>query len=152
MDEIQKCREKNTALEKELNKATVQLQGLTRALEIEAALEKVRGRTINMRNSGELSETSALLFQQLKALGINALRSGVGIFDDENTAMELWLTTVSDSQEVIKILYYFSLYIHPVFENIIPARRQNKPYAVTMLKGKEVRDYYQTMSTYLPRT
>jgi signal transduction histidine kinase len=152
MDEIQKCREQNAALEKELNNANMELQRLKRALEIEAALEKVRARTINMRNSAELSETSAVLFQELKALGINAIRAGVGIFDDANTAMELWLTTVSNSQEVIKILYYFSLYIHPVFENIIPARKQNKPYAVTRLKGDEVREYYQTMSTYLPET
>jgi signal transduction histidine kinase len=152
MDEIQKCREQNAALEKELNNANAELQRLKRALEIEAALEKVRARTINMRNSAELSETSAVLFQELKALGINAIRAGVGIFDDANTAMELWLTTVSNSHEVIKILYYFSLYIHPVFENIIPARKQNKPYAVTRLKGDEVRKYYQTMSTYLPET
>ena len=151
MDEIQKIREKNAALENELNKANVELQRLTRALEIEAALEKVRARIINMRNSAELSETSAVLFQQLKALGINPIRTGVGIFDDANTAMELWLTTVSESQEVAKILYYFSLYIHPVFENIIPARQQNKPYAVTRLRGNEVKEYYQTMSTYLPQ-
>src|SRR5688572_15277704 len=152
MDEIQKCRERNAALETELNKATLELQRVTRALEIETALEKVRARTINMRNSSELSETSAVLFHQLKELGINPIRAGVGIFDDANTAMELWLTTVSHSQEVIKILYYFSLYIHPVFENIIPARQENKPYAITRLKGNEVRDYYQTMSTYLPQT
>jgi hypothetical protein len=152
MDEIQKSRERNAALNNDLNKAIVELQRLTRAVEIEAALEKVRIRTINMRNSTELSETSAVLFQQLKELGINPIRAGVGIFDDANNAMELWLTTVSDSQEVIKILYYFSLHIHPVFANIIPARQQNKPYAVTRLKSNEVRHYYQTMSTYLPQS
>ena len=152
MDEIQKCREKNTALEQELDKLNGELKRLVRALEIVGALEKVRARILNMRNSSELSETSAVLFQQLKELGINAIRAGVGIFDDANTAMELWLTTGTDSQEVIKILYYFSLHIHPVFENIIPARQKNKPYAVTGLKGQEVKGYYQTMSTYLPQT
>src|SRR5678815_5022189 len=63
--------------------------------------------------------------------------------------MELWLTSYADSGEMMRILYYFNLHIHPVFENIIPARQQNEPYALTILSGNEVRYYYQTMSTYL---
>ena len=49
----------------------------------------------------------------------------------------------------MRILDYYSLHVHPVFENIIPAREHKKPYALTILKGDEVRYYYQTMSTYL---
>jgi len=136
-------------LKEKIKNATHELRLKDRALEIESALEKVRARTIGMRQSTELAETSAILFQQLRALRINPIRTGVGIFDDANEAMELWLTTVSDSQEVIKILDYFSLHIHPVFENIIPARQQKNPYSVTVLRGNEVRDYYRSMSTYL---
>jgi signal transduction histidine kinase len=142
VDELQGLRERIANLEKEL-------QAKDRLLQIETALEKVSARTIAMRNSSELSDTSAVLFGELKALGINAIRTAVGIFDDANDAMELWLTTVSDSNEVIKLLDYVNLHIHPVFENIIPARREKKPYAVTVLTGHEVRQYYQTMSTYL---
>lgn len=120
-----------------------------RALEIEAALEKVRARAISMRGTSELSETSTVLFQQLKELNIQAMRTGVGIFDDPNEAMELWVTTGSNNQQVMQVLDYFSLHIHPVFANIIPARRASKPYVVTILKGDEVKEYYQTMSTYL---
>ena len=140
---------KKTSLEDQLEELTRELQRKNRALEIEGALEKVRARTISMRSSAELSETSAVLFQQLKELNIGAIRAGVGIFDDANEAMELWVTTGSDNAEVMQVLDYFSLHIHPVFSNIIPARQQNKPYVVTMLKGDEVKQYYQTMSTYL---
>ena len=101
-----------------------------------------------MRGSSELSETSAVLFQQLKELQIHAIRVSVGIFDDANGAIELW-TTFSDQQEEIKILDYVNLHIHPVFENIIPARQNNMPFATTVLRGDEVKQYYQTMSTYL---
>ncbi len=148
-DEIQAYKERNASLEDRLVVMQQELLQLKRTVEIEAALEKVRDRTIVMRNSRELSETSAVLFNELKELGIHAIRTGVGIFDDANAAMELWLTTVSDNQEVIQILDYFSLYIHPVFENIIPARQQNKPYALTQLEGNQVKEYYQSMSTYL---
>ena len=147
-EELQKLIEKVANLEQELKEKSDDLHRKNRALEIVDAVEKVTARTINMRSSSELSETSAVLFHQLKELGIRALRTGVGIFDNDNDAIEIWVTTISDNLEVIRILDYFSLHIHPVFENIIPARQQNKPFSVTVLRGTEVRNYYETMSTY----
>jgi len=138
----EKLMEENASLKK-------QLEHNKRQLEIEAALDNVRLRAGTMRFSSELAEASAVLFQQLNELGIRAIRTAVGIFDDPNEAMELWLTSYADSGEVARILYYFNLHIHPVFENTITARQENKPYALTILSGNEVRSYYQTMSTYL---
>ncbi len=145
----QKLKDLNASLNDRLKAIAIELQSKNRELEVEAALEKVRIRATAMRISSELAETSAVLFQQLNELNIKAIRTGVGIFDDANDAMEIWLTTFSDSQEVIRILDYVNLHIHPVYENIIPARKQNNPYAVTILEGEQVRRYYQTMSTYL---
>ena len=141
-DEIKKLEKINQALEKELEEKK-------RKLEVEASLEKIRNRTMTMRNSAELSEASALLFHELNGLGIKVIRTGVGIFDDANTAMELWTTSVSDDKEVLKKLDYFSLYIHPVYENLISFRQQQKPYAVTKLKGNQVKNYYQSMTAFL---
>jgi hypothetical protein len=118
-------------------------------IEIEGALDNVRFTAGAMRSSSELGETSAVLFQQLNELGINAIRTAVGIFDDPNQAMELWRTSYAESGEMARMLYYFNLHIHPVFENITPARQENKPYALTILSGNEVRLYHQTMSTFL---
>jgi signal transduction histidine kinase len=141
-EEIQKLREINKSLEKELEEKNQKLK-------VEASLDKVRSRTMTMRSSAELSEASALLFHELTQLGIKAIRIGVGIFDDANNAMELWSTSVSDDKEVLKKLDYFSLYIHPVYENLIPSRQQQRPYAVTKLKGNQVRHYYQSMTTVI---
>ena len=136
-------------MKKQLADQGIELNRRNRELEIEGALDNVRLRAGAMRSSSELGEASAVLFQQLNELGINAIRTAVGIFDDSNEAMELWLTSYAESGEMVQMLYYFNLHIHPVFENIIPARRENKPYALTILSGNEVRLYYQTMSTYL---
>ena len=141
-DEIQKLKERNKALEKELEEKN-------RKLEVEASLEKVRRRTMTMRTSAELSDASAQLFHELTQLGIKAIRIGVGIFDDTNSAMELWTTSVSDDKEVLKKLDYFSLYIHPVYENLIPSRKEKKPYAVTILKGNQVKYYYESMTAVI---
>src|SRR6186713_1199364 len=121
--EVRALTDKIASLEHKLKGTVDELHRKNRALEIEAALEKVRARTINMRSSTELSETSVVLFHELSDLGIRAISTGVGIFDDANEALELWVTTVADNQEVMRILDYFSLHIHPVFENLIPARQ-----------------------------
>ena len=144
-----KLMEENASLKKQLADQSIELERRNRRIEIEAALDNVRLRAGAMRSSSELGEASAVLFQQLNELGIKAIRTAVGIFDDLNEAMELWLTSYAESGEMVRMLYYFNLHIHPVFENIIPARRENKPYALTILSGNEVRLYYQTMSTYL---
>ena len=146
---LQNLKKKNASLEKKLEAKVTELKRKNRSLEIEAALEKVRVRATDMRVSSELAETSAVLFHQLGELNIKAIRTGVGIFDDANDAMELWLTTISLNQEVIRILDYVNLHVHPVFENIIPARKLQKPYAISILEGDEVRKYYHTMSTYI---
>jgi signal transduction histidine kinase len=144
-----KLMDENASLKKQLTDQSVELEHRRRHIEIEAALDKVRLRAGAMRSSSELGGASAVLFQQLNELGINAIQTAVGIFDDLNEAMELWLTSYADSGEMVRMLYYFNLHIHPVFENIIPARQDNKPYALTILSGNEVRSYYRTMSTYL---
>src|SRR4051812_43296422 len=118
------------SLEKKLAEMSTELELKNRELKVQDALEEVRVRATAMRESSELAETSAVLFQQLNKLHIKAIRTGVGIFDDPYDAMEIWLTTLSHSQEVIRILDYVNLHIHPVFENIIPARQQKNAYAV----------------------
>ena len=92
--EIKKLTEVNKELVKEIAR-------MTRKLEVEASLDKIRRRTMTMRKSDELSDASVLLFHELNQLGIKAVRTGVGIFDDANNAMELWTTSVSD-KEVLK--------------------------------------------------
>jgi len=145
-DEIKKLKELNKALGKELEEKTKELVEKSRKLVVEASLEKIRSRTMTMRNSAELSEASAVLFHELHELGIKVIRTGVGIFDDTNNAMELWTTSVSDNKEVLKKLDYFSLYIHPVYENLISSRNQQRSFALTKLKGNQVRHYYQSMT------
>jgi len=145
----EKLMEENANLKKQLANLAIELERRNRQLEIEVALDNVRLRAGAMRSSSELGEASAVLFQQLNELGINAIRTAVGIFDDPNEALELWLTSYTDSGKVAWMLYYFNLHIHPVFENTISARKENKPYSLTILSGKDVRSYDQTMSTYL---
>src|SRR5438105_4433382 len=111
----EKLMEENASLKKQLADQAIELERRKRQLEVEAALDNVRLRAGAMRSSSELGEASAILFQQLNELGIKAVRTAVGIFDDPNEAMEFWLTSFADSGEMVRMLYYFNLHIHPVF-------------------------------------
>lgn len=124
-----------------------QLRLKTRELEIEKSLEQVRTRALAMTRSSELSESSSVLFQQLKQLGIPVVRASVGIFDDPNGAVELW-TTFSGHDEEVKMLSYVNLLVHPVLKKTITARKEEKPYSLTVLTGDEVKQFYDLISTY----
>lgn len=141
-------KERTVFLEGELKKLEEELAQKIRKIEVEKALEKVRARALDMHNSSELSETSTILFQQLKELKIEATRSGVGIFDDEENAIELWVTSIAKDGRSFFILDYINVSVHPVFENIIIARQSKKSFALTKLEGRDLLQYYKTMSTY----
>ena len=136
-------------LEAELKRLETDLAQKNREIEVEKALEEVRAKALDMRSSSELSETSTILFRQLKELKIDAIRSGLGIFDDENNAIELWVTSVSADGKLFFILDYINIHVHPVFENIIESRKGQEPFAITKLEGKALLQYYRMISTYV---
>ena len=71
----------------DLQKAEAQ----AREARIEAALERVRSRTLAMQKSDELAETSAVLFQQLIQLGIEPNRLYITIIKDAQANAEFWI-------------------------------------------------------------
>jgi hypothetical protein len=63
-----------------------------REAQIEAALEKVRARTMAMQSSDELAETAYVLYQQFGLLGEGPEQLTIGIIDETQMVMEFWLT------------------------------------------------------------
>ena len=70
----------------DLKKAEAQ----AREAKIEAALERVRARTMAMHQSNELAETALLLFQQLEQLGLSFSRTGFYIWQKDSDLVEGW--------------------------------------------------------------
>ena len=71
---------------KDLKQAEEQAREAT----IEAALERVRGKAMAMRNSDDLSSAASMVFTELRKLGINPIRSGVGIISKESRRVEFY--------------------------------------------------------------
>ena len=69
-----------------------QAEAQAKEARIEAALERVRSRTMAMQKSDELAETAAVLFRQLIDLGIAPNRLYIGIINDDTGDIEAWAT------------------------------------------------------------
>jgi len=63
----------------------------SREAQIEAALERVRSRTMGMQRSDELQDAAMLLFQQVDTLGVPIFGCGFNIWDDDRKAATAWM-------------------------------------------------------------
>lgn len=73
----------------DLQKAEIQ----TREAKIEAALEKVRARSLAMHHSDELKQVAASLFGRLQELGISFDGALIFLFNKEIRNIQLWIAT-----------------------------------------------------------
>ena len=129
----------------DLQKAEAQ----AREAQIEAALERVRSRSMAMHNSDELVETSDVLFQELNKLGIVPIRTGIGIIDDSKNTIEVWSRSELNDRVENKILGIVPTNIHPLYEGIINAWKDNKPFYSHVLADDELVEYYYKLSSII---
>jgi len=80
-------------LEQKVAKQTADLQHKNRKLEIEAALERVRSRTMAMQSSDELADVGLVLFQQIEqAIGFEPESSWITFINPDKNTLEVWVT------------------------------------------------------------
>jgi signal transduction histidine kinase/DNA-directed RNA polymerase subunit N (RpoN/RPB10) len=120
----------------DLQKAEAQ----ARAATIEAALEKVRGKAMGMHNSDDLSVTASLVFTELRKLGINSIRSGVGLLNKENRKVILYAATSADDGDHLSLVGWAMLQDHPVLSEIYDSWIRHEDY-FPVLKGKLLKTY-----------
>ncbi len=77
--------QRNAELEKELT-------AKNRDLAVEAALERLRARTMAMHQSSELAEVASVMFEQLSLLGVSLWICGFTICKKDNEIVEAWMS------------------------------------------------------------
>jgi len=85
-----------------LEKVGEELRAYEVSAGLEASLEKVRHKTMKMRNTGDVAETVALMFQEMTALGVKTIRAGIGIMK-EDMKMEIW-TSNAEAKENAELI------------------------------------------------
>jgi signal transduction histidine kinase len=123
----------------DLQKAEAQ----AREAQIEAALERVRSRSMAMHNSIEIGEVALVLFQQLKSLGGELWGTGFSFCGDNSNVDEFWFANEKGIMPHLKIP-----------NNVDPAHKEmykgwkDKLEILSLDKGgKELKDHYEYMLT-----
>ena len=124
----------------DLQKAEAQ----AREAQIEAALERVRSRTMGMQKSEELAETAAVVFKQLMNLGIEPNRIYIAIIKDEKGNSEFWITDEDGTK--VSSAFKSNLNDNSTFMKMYKGWLSKKKSITLDMKGKELQEYFQHLS------
>ncbi|HKJ80628.1 MAG TPA: ATP-binding protein [Ignavibacteriaceae bacterium] len=122
--------QKISELEKELAKKN-------RELEIEAALEKVRARTISMQKSEDLAEIMHLISEQLKSLGEEIDQITIGIFDEEKGIIETSASIMGSQFKTLQVPIDEPFVMGKIYQ----AWKRNEKFLIVKLKDDELLKY-----------
>jgi signal transduction histidine kinase len=123
----------------DLQKAEAQ----AREAQIEAALERVRSRTMAMQKSTDLGDTSALLFGQLNSLVPELWTCGFVLCDRNKTTDEWWLSGGSGFMPDL-ILPHLGDALH---NNIYQAWLNGESYYEEVIEGEALQQHYDWLMT-----
>jgi len=118
-----------------------------REAQIEAAMERVRAKAMAMHSTKDISDATAIVFNELTGLGVNMERCGIAILHDKSSRLEIWSTPMSPKDKKVKevITGYLASNFHPMIQSTFKAWKNNESYFTYTLQGKEVRDYYEKL-------
>jgi len=118
----------------DLQKAEAQ----AREAQIEAALERVRAKTMAMHKSEQLPETAQVLFEQFAVLGKTPDRMSIGVYNEELGVSEWWVT----DQEGIQIKHLFTAPLQePTHAKMFSAWKEGKESIVIELEGDDLKEW-----------
>src|SRR3990172_8755213 len=118
---------------------------------IEAALERVRSRTMAMHNSDELREVVAELYQELEKLDFNIRQCVITILDKNTETVEWWSTGFEE--KILPKSYIISYKDPKIYERLsvqsfIDAIDKKIPFRMTELSGENKRQFNQVLLEY----
>ncbi|MDP4164271.1 MAG: histidine kinase dimerization/phospho-acceptor domain-containing protein, partial [Bacillota bacterium] len=121
----------------DLQKAEAQ----AREAQVEAALERVRAKAMGMHNSNDLSVTASMVFTELRKLGIDPIRCGVGLLNKQSRKAQLYSAIPSPRGDSLSLVGWVQLEKHPVLEKIYDSWMQQTDY-FPELQGEQLQSYY----------
>ncbi len=124
----------------DLQKAEVQ----AREAQIEASLERVRGKAMAMHNSNDVSAAASMVFTELRKLGIDPIRCGVGLLNKESRKALLYSATSTSNEDSLSLIGWVILSGHPVLEDIYGNWLKQEEY-YPELTGTQLESYYKNL-------
>jgi len=127
----------------DLQKAEAQ----AREAQIEAALERVRSKTMAMHNSQDVGDTVIVLFDEVLKLGIDkSIRCGIGILEGTEKKIETWSATSYSNGEVDLKMGMLDMTIHPMLIRLKKAWKSGETGYSYQFTGNDVIRYYNALN------
>ncbi|HNK28644.1 MAG TPA: hypothetical protein PKG65_06960, partial [Ferruginibacter sp.] len=117
-----------------------------REAQIEAALERVRSRSMAMHKSDELKEVIRLVLEQFIQLKINAEHAGFYIDYKANDDMHIWLAD-PNIEPFYAVIPYFDT---PTWNSFLEAKANGTAFHSDLLDFEEKNKFYQSLFRLFP--
>ncbi|MEP2669195.1 MAG: ATP-binding protein [Cyclobacteriaceae bacterium] len=121
----------------DLQKAEAQ----AREAQIEAALERVRAKTMAMHSSDDVNKAVVTFFGEIKKLGIEQMSCGLNILHKSGD-METW-TAKGVGKDTVATSGKLDMLVHPSVKKLFKDWKAKKTSSIYELKGKEVKDFFK---------
>src|SRR5450432_43398 len=121
----------------DLQKAEAQ----AREAQIEAAMERVRVRTMAMQKSTELSDAAYVIFQQLQVLGEDPIQITIGIMNETERVIELSLTDWTGGGRQIDRMFKASFDEPVLMHKSYTAWKEGRKSIVLDIRGPELEQW-----------
>ncbi|MCW8803956.1 MAG: nuclear transport factor 2 family protein, partial [Ignavibacteriaceae bacterium] len=123
-----------------------QAEAQAREAQIEAALERVRSKTMAMHNSQDVGATVVTLFDEVLKLGLDkSIRVGIGILEG-NEGMETWSATSHPNGKVDLKMGMLDMTIHPMLIGLKKAWESGETSYSYDYIGDDVFRYYEALN------
>jgi signal transduction histidine kinase len=128
----------------DLQKAEAQ----AREARIEAALERVRSRTMAMHNSQEVGESVAILFEELVGLGVlgEDERCGIGIMLP-GEKMEAWTAAKTNDSKSVLTIGHLDMSSHSLLKSAYQGWIEKKDFQQYTLQGEDLISYSKAIKS-----
>ena len=120
----------------DLKKAEAQ----AREAQIEAALERVRSRSMSMQHSHELSEVVEKVFKEDQQLGFEALAVDLMVFTEDNSGYDIWISTPRGTEGPFRTPEKLASNVH--HQGTVKAWQNRDSVRVTELTGDLFDSYF----------
>ncbi len=124
----------------DLQKAEAQ----ARESQIELALERVRARTMAMQHSDELQDAAILLFQQMKALGVQTGSCGFNIWNKDEKAATVWMSSPEGGLQTPFILPHTE---SSIYKEVYGKMKKGETFLVKEVGGKDLKKHFDYLLT-----
>lgn len=138
---VSEAEKKLKELEEIVLQITTELKVKNRELEIEAALERVRARSMAMHRSDELKDVIKLVLEQFIQLSINAQHAGFYIDYKAHDDMHIWLADPNLEPFFVTLPYFDT----PTWNSFLAAKANGTTFHTDLLDFNEKNKFYNAL-------